>query len=125
MTIPPSPTAWRLPSPGDLAIVEGIYGFRFPPAFLALLDRPPPALRRMFPHGRFALPEEVRAFRKQHGFKRLVPFLLDPQPRHEDIYCFDLETPAPDVGIAVFAVHTTVADWPNLAAWLTWVETFV
>jgi hypothetical protein len=52
----------------------------------------------------------------------LLPFLVNPQPRHDDYYCFELSTAAPEYGVAVFAIHTTVAAWPDLAACLRWVE---
>jgi hypothetical protein len=44
---------WRPPTLAERALVEELYGFRFPPAFHALVDRPPEALRRLFPRGRF------------------------------------------------------------------------
>lgn len=104
----------------ELVIVEQAYGFRFPPAFLALLDDPPAALRRMFPRGRFTTPGEMRSFRSTEP--RLLPFLIDEQPAHQDFYCFDAAAPADDPRVVVFAVHSTVAEWPNLSAWLAWVE---
>jgi hypothetical protein len=114
--IPP----WHPLTGSDLVLVEQAYKFRFPPAFHALLDDQPAALRRMFPRGRFTTVHDMRSFRKTEP--RLLPFLVDEQPEHQDFHCFDLATPADDPRVVVFAVHTTVADWPNLSAWLAWVE---
>ena len=44
--------ALRLPVPAELDGIEARLGFRFSPAFRAFAAAPPPAFRRMFPHGR-------------------------------------------------------------------------
>jgi hypothetical protein len=116
LVIPP----WQPLTAADLMLVEQAYRFRFPPAFHALLDDQPAALRRMFPRGRFTTIHDMRAFRKTEP--GLLPFLMDEQPQHQDFHCFDTTTPGDDPRVSVFAVHTTVADWPNLSAWRAWVE---
>jgi len=109
------------PSANQLAALEAKRDFRFPPSFRAFADDPPAAFRRVFPYGRFvAHARELGELQQGLLSPRLVPFLVDPQPAHRDYYCFDRDSPAPEHAVVVFAVHTTVASWPNFTSWLAW-----
>jgi hypothetical protein len=103
-----------------LALLESALGSGLPEALQALLKEPPPELAVLFPRARWVLPEEMHRIRRELGRDDWVPFLIDPQPCHEDYYCLDLSSGGPSV--LVFAVHATVAEWPTLGAWLEWVR---
>jgi hypothetical protein len=102
-----------------MALFESALGSGLPESLTALLKEPPPELATVFPRARWASPEEMRRIRRELGRDDWVPFLIDPQTCHEDYYCLDLSTGGPRV--VVFAVHTAVAEWPTMAAWLEWV----
>jgi hypothetical protein len=102
----------------QLTVLESMLGSGLPESLQALLREPPPELAMVFPRARWVSPEEVPRIRRELGRDDWVPFLIDPQPCHEDYYCLDPSTGGPRV--MVFAVHTTVAEWPTVAAWLEW-----
>ena len=54
-----------------------------------------------------------------HKSDNLIPFLWVQQPNHVDYYCFDIDSRTDtNCSIALFAVHTTVHDWPNFESFL-------
>ncbi len=103
-----------------MAWFEGALGSRLPEPLQALLREPPPDVAAVFPRARWVSPLEIPRIRRELGRDDWVPFLIDPQPCHEDYYCLDLSTT--ESRVVVFAVHTTVAEWPTVAAWLDWVK---
>lgn len=52
----------------------------------------------------------------------LVPFCLQPQSNHVDYYCFHRKTNETDSRIMVFADHAIVYDWPDVYAFLKWLQ---
>ena len=100
----------------ELGRFESALGSGLPESLQALLREPPPELAAVLPRARWVLPEQVRRIRRDLGTHAWIPFLIDPQPSHEDYYCLDQSTGG--ARVVVFAVHTTVAEWPTLAAWL-------
>ena len=54
--------------------------------------------------------------------QHLIPFLQEAQPAHIDYYCVDKQASDAQCPIVVFAVHTLVADWPGIDAFLAWLR---
>ncbi len=103
-------------------------GFEYPRSFLlacdelAALSTTAPFQAR-FPQAR--LIDSVRDIRAAHAAGvpgHLIPFLLEEQPAHIDYYCFDKRVADEQCPIVVFAVHTLVADWPDIDAFLIWLR---
>ena len=99
-------------------------GFTYPPDVLrvceALADLSgTEKFRARFPHARLIeSTADIMAARALGLPNHLKPFLLEEQATHIDYYCFNNHTP----GVAVFAVHTIVADWPSVEAFLAWLR---
>jgi hypothetical protein len=110
------------PTLEQLAHLEARFSICFPPSYRALIAAVPASVRRLFPRARFIATDDDLRTARVHLPPTLLPFLVDPQPPHDDYYGFELSMAAPEYGVAVFAIHTTVAAWPDLAAWLRWVE---
>jgi len=116
----------QAPTLEQLSSLEAAFGFVFPPSYRGLIENLPTPLRRSFARARFVTSaDEIRRVHRKLMPSSLLPFLVEPQPHHDDYYCFDRSTTPPEYGIAVFAIHTTVAKWQSLADWLRWVEKHV
>ena len=103
-------------------------GFEYPlsvllaSAELAALSATAPFQAR-FPQAR--LIDSVRDIRAAHAAgvpQHFIPFLQEAQPAHIDYYCFDKRSADVHCPIVVFAVHTVVADWPDIDAFLIWLR---
>lgn len=76
-----------------------------------------------FPNAR--LIDSVSDIRAAHAAgvpSNLIPFLQEVQPAHIDYYCVDKQASDAQCPIVVFAVHTVVADWPSIDAFLAWLR---
>jgi len=99
-------------------------GFTYPPDVLraveALADLSgTDEFRAHFPHARLVESADDIAAARVLGLPiQLKPFWLEEQAAHIDYYCFDNHTR----GVVVFAVHTVVADWPSIDAFLAWLR---
>ena len=111
------------PTLEQLSKLETAFSFRFPPAYLAFIERLPAPFLDSLPRARFVVSaDEIRDAHREGMPPTLMPFLIESQPRHADYYCFDSSTTAPEYAVVVFAVHVTVAQWTNLADWIKWLE---
>lgn len=99
-------------------------GFTYPPDVLraveVLADQSGTSkFCAQFPHARLVeSADDIVAARALGLPNQLKPFLLEEQSGHIDYYCVDNHTQ----GVVVFAVHTIVADWPSIDAFLAWLR---
>ncbi|MBP7688074.1 MAG: hypothetical protein KA765_09205 [Thermoflexales bacterium] len=111
-----------------LQITARDLGFEYPRLFL-LVSNELAALsataqfQARFPRAR--LINSVSDIRAAHAAgvpQHFIPFLQEAQPAHIDYYCFDKRSTDAHYPIVVFAVHTVVADWPDIDAFLIWLR---
>jgi hypothetical protein len=111
----------RAPTEEQISCIEVAFGFRFPPSYLALIGGPPVTPLRLLPRARWIVSvDEIRQAHRARVPRRLIPFLVHPEPHHDDYYCFDRSTEGPELEVVAFAIHAIVARWVDLAAWLEW-----
>lgn len=111
--------ARALPTAAQAASIEKAFGFRFPPAYLALLAEPAEFFWHALPRAQFLVaPAEVRRVKAKMAGAKLLPFLAYEEPAHTDYYCFDRATAGPDFAVVVFAIHTVVAGWATCSEWI-------
>jgi hypothetical protein len=110
------------PTLEQLRAIEVAFGFAYPESFKRWLRAPQRALQS-FPRAR--LIDGVARIGELQGrvlSRALLPFLMNPEPAHDDYYCFERPKTTAEPAVAVFAVHTVVATWPSFEAWREWAE---
>jgi hypothetical protein len=110
----------------ELANAERQFRFAAPQQFVAGL----PAMRRILESDAFKKSNPRFAAVTVTDMKSawddvlpddLVPFCTQAQPNHIDYYCF-YRTTDNKPQIVVFADHAIVYDWPDMNAFLRWLE---
>ena len=96
-------------------------GFQYPAAFWSAVEQlqavsEEPGFANTFRDMRTAMAQDVENARDLGLDKSFVPFMCEQQPAHMDYYCVGCDEPT----IVVFAVHTTVGEWPDITAFIEW-----
>ncbi len=111
---------------GRLHAVEQECGFRYPPELWAAIDELAavarlPGFAAAFSQARLPTAGDVAAARGLGMDEAMVPFMCEPQRDFADYYCCARDgVERGRAAVAVFAVHTVVADWPSFAGFIEW-----
>ncbi len=108
----------------QLRVTERESGVRYPAALWAVVTElqslsGAPGFVTAFSDVRTATQRDIQEARERGLPESLTPFACDPQSRHTDYYCCGTDG-GPEV--AVFAVHTVVADWQSFESFVEWVR---